>query len=769
MHRPPVPSCNNSNSSSPDAVRSAARAVLPMLLAAGLTGSVGLASQTTDSEVPSGLVERSQVELVLIEVVALDGRGRHVRGLDRSGFRLLVGGQEIPVVSFDEIDLADAARTTAEIPPSEPAGRPPAEEAKPPAAAGQEPSAVGTRVARKLVEDRLAGNRWFIMIFDGYNNLSPLRMNQVRRSAKKWVDRNLRTRDMVAVYEFNPYLSSVSGFTNEPHLLKEAIEKVRMFPGTSMGNEMIAQRLEQGGSMPRQVLEQQLRNAAAFGGDLLRAERDQYYMNVDVIGDVMSELDGTKAVLLFSGGFALTRTRSTEARGGFTTRFKQMLENLERNGIRVFSYDIGEEGVFIKADQATNFRLALDELGFGTEWMDTLQVGAQIDAANAHHEILSVLGTETGGRFWRGRDYDSGLQAADDDLSHYYLIGYRPVDSALKGKKGYSRIKVRHENGKLRMISRQGHFADSTPRPPTTVAPAVSLPTATEQPSVSSGPEPLEIDCRPLFYPGPDGRTLVVLPINIEGPLAGIELEDEALALDLDVAIVAKTRDGELLESGDRNVRFRIRPEGRKGLGAGIQLREAVLLPPGPVELSLKVRLNGLGRSGDWGGRHQIPVRPDGLFGLSELALLSPAARKLPVYDVFQRGEAVFGTDPPGPLPDPLGEDAAGRPPLYLRGGFPRDVPLLAQVQVLAPPPGGGQESPLRMDWELIPSTGGVAVAPPVNYRRLQMVEQGRRLDIMVDLDLAAVDPGDYTLRLTAQDLVNDATDIRFYPISVSP
>ena len=188
------------------------------------------------------------------------------------------------------------------------------------------------------------------------------------------------------------------------------------------------------------------------------------------------------------------------------------------------------------------------------------------------------------------------------------------------------------------------------------------------------------------------------------------------------------------------------------------------------MDLSVSVRLNGLDRAGVWNGRYDIPARDGVGFGLSELTLLSPASHKLPVYDVFQKGEPVFGTEPAQAMADPLGDEATGRPPLYTRGGFPREVPLLAQVQVVAPPPSppAGGESPLRMDWELIPDAGGVTVAPPVNYRRLRMLDGGTRLDVMVDLDLAEVLPGAYTLRLTAMDLANSASDTRFFPITIS-
>ena len=137
---------------------------------------------------------------------------------------------------------------------------------------------------------------------------------------------------------------------------------------------------------------------------------------------------------------------------------------------------------------------------------------------------------------------------------------------------------------------------------------------------------------------------------------------------------------------------------------------------------------------------------------------------------MFRQEELVFGSEPPSTFPDPLGSEAGGRPPLYVDGDIPRDIPLLAQVRVTSPPPAvPEQQSPLRMDWELVPSAGGDAIAPPVKYLRLAMLDGGQLLDVMVDLDLAAVAPGDYTLRLTAEDLVHNMTDTRSYPITLAP
>jgi VWFA-related protein len=713
-------------------------------------------------------VEHARVELALVEAVVLDGKGRHVRDLPRSAFRLTAGGVEVPIVSFDEIDLTEAGARLAPETGSEPAAVEAETAAPPEEPVAPDPISLERREElRRSIEARMQGDRWFVMLFDGYNNPSPRRMAQVRTAAKKWLDKNLRERDMVAVFEINPFLSSITGFTNDIGMLKDAIDDARIFPGSSMGHEMIDQTLEQARVYERSYLEEKLRNVSRFSTDLLRAEQDQFYANLTNLSEVMVALEGTKAVMLFSGGFPLTMARSSVASGGFTARFRRMLAVLESQDIRVFSYDAGEEGGFTDAEEATNYRLALDELGFGTEWADEMQIGAQIDSLNAHHEILSVLGGETGGRFWRGRDYAAGLQAADDDLSHYYLIGFSPSAGTPQRKGRFDiKLKVSGEK-KMRVISRRGTFSRDEQAVLATVAPVQQAAGAAGEPEPAA--LPLDLSCRPLFYPLDGMRTLAVLPILVDGPLSAVEIGPDQWVLDLDLTVTA-TMSGEVVDTNKRSIRLKFPERAALQITRGVQIREAIALPPSVLDLSVELRINGQNRSGEWRSAITVPVRGDESFGLTDLGLLNPASAAPLVYDVFVKGDTIAGTQPPSTLPDPLGSETAGRPPLYIDGGFSRSVPLLAQVNVTAPPAATEElPSPLSMDWELIPAGGGDAFAPPVQYRRLRMLGNGALLDVMVDLNLKEVPPGDYTLRLTARNLVSQAGDERARHVTIVP
>jgi len=95
---------------------------------------------------------------------------------------------------------------------------------------------------------------------------------------------------------------------------------------------------------------------------------------------------------------------------------------------------------------------------------------------------------------------------------------------------------------------------------------------------------------------------------------------------------------------------------------------------------------------------------------------------------------------------------------------------VLAQVAVVQPPPvEAGESSPLRLDWEFVPDAGGEAFAPPVRYRRLKLAPDGGRLEVVADLDVSAVPPGSYQLRVVAEDLVRGGSVVRSAPVTLAP
>ncbi len=726
---------------------------------------------------PSGLVERAEARLNLLEVVVLDRKGRHVRALPRSAFHVFEKKQELPIESLDEVDVAPPREPRAPIPEgTQTKSRESADggAALNPAAAVPDASggvSTAPATAQGPFAARLARPRWLLLLFDGYNNPSALRMSELRRVAKRWVAENLRPEDFAAVYDMTPYPSAICGFTRSVGDLRRAIDEVRVFPGGDVRGDVVRESLRNGDTQDRQVVQQRLKNASTFGNDLLGAERDTFYSSMADVSNVFAGADGARAILLFSGGFPITRSRGSEARGGLTPRFKNMLEAFERQSIRVFTFDVGEEGGFSDASQAGNMSQMLDQLGFGQEWLQTLQMGLNSDGAHAHQEILAILGNETGGRFIRGRDFEAGLEAASDDLGHYYLLGYSPSDLTLTDR-GYAPLRVEIDGEGNRAVTRRGRFLDSSLAVTPVTPPAEATPRrpASDAKSRDAGNAPLSLVSRPLFYPMPDGRTLVVLAVRVAGPVPFVPASaGSGVEIDLEIRVSATLSSNDVRRSG-RNVRARLKPEARAALTRGLEVREAIVLPAQTADLAVFVRFNGLDRSGNWSGLVEVPARPTNRFGLTDLALFAPADAVPVVFDVFRAGETISGTVPPSPLEDPLGAWAGARPAGYFGGPMVRGLPLVACVGVVEPPRAvSGEPSPLRMDWELLSDAGGAPIAPPIRYRRLEPSKNSRMLEVVADIDLGSVPAGAYTLRLTAENLRTHVSDSRRVAVQVAP
>ncbi len=278
----------------------------------------------------------------------------------------------------------------------------------------------------------------------------------------------------------------------------------------------------------------------------------------------------------------------------------------------------------------------------------------------------------------------------------------------------------------------------------------------------------LVLRCRPAFYPITRGGTLTVVAVQVDGPVEPAVV-DGALLLDLDLDLIA-TSSGEVVRRGTRTVRGRLRPEAKEGLTRGILLRDAIVLPPGVLDLRVDLRLNGLGRSGSWSGSIHVPSLSYASFGLTDLTLMNPRPEaQLPVlFDVFASKEPVHGTTPPATCPDPLG-DPKGRPVAVVDGAVDASVPLLVQVGVTGPPPAKpGAESPLVLDWEILPEGETRFLAPPVRYRRLEMSPSKDYFDVVAELDLRKIPAGRHTLRIRAENRDTGQVEFRIAPLRVA-
>src|SRR5262249_25104609 len=141
---------------------------------------------------------RTDVKLVLVDVVVRDKSGAIVKGLSADDFQVLEDGkpQQILSFAFEEISSRAIAIETASV-LSPVAGASATPRVIPPNAAARPAPAEGAAPTPLTSED-VAGHRLLTLLFDT-SSMQPEDVHKAADAAIKWVDEQMTSADLVAV------------------------------------------------------------------------------------------------------------------------------------------------------------------------------------------------------------------------------------------------------------------------------------------------------------------------------------------------------------------------------------------------------------------------------------------------------------------------------------------------------------------------------------------------------------------------------------------
>lgn len=150
--------------------------------------SPGLPGAQNSEQSGRSFVMRVDVELVTIEVFALDRKGKPVRELKKEDFRLFEDGKQQSIESFDEV-AGDAA---------------------PPVPEGN-------------FDEGDAGRGKIVIILFDDSTIIPSHLKPARDSAARFVSEHMRSQDLFAVASFSLSLKILQNFTRERDKVLKAI------------------------------------------------------------------------------------------------------------------------------------------------------------------------------------------------------------------------------------------------------------------------------------------------------------------------------------------------------------------------------------------------------------------------------------------------------------------------------------------------------------------------------------------------------------------
>ena len=377
-------------------------------------------AQNPGPQNPPDTVIRINVNLVQLDAVVHDDKGRPVTDLKKEDFEILQDGKSQVITNFSFVNTAPepgAPQHVTSAPPPAPANGKPV----PPPPTRLRPDQVRRTVA--LVVDDI-GLSWESIV-------------HVRQSLKKWVDNEMQPGDLVAVIRTGAGMGALSQFTADKRLLNAAIDKIKFNGLSRVGVSSFAPLGGDGGNAAFDESRQQIFSVGTLGA-------------IRYVVEGLRELPGRKSLVLYSENMQLVY------RDGFDPRTMDAVRKLvdEANRSSVVIYSIDPRGL-----QYYGLTAADDTSKSSPRQLAHLSMQRSQQVFNSQDGLV-MLAHDTGGLFLHdNNDLSAQLHAALVDSQGYYLIGYHPAASTFDEKTGqpkFHKVSIRMKRAGLHVRTRTG-------------------------------------------------------------------------------------------------------------------------------------------------------------------------------------------------------------------------------------------------------------------------------------------------------------------------
>lgn len=386
--------------------------------------------------------------LVVVDVVARDGKGVPVTDLKQEDFSVVEDGKEqkVRIFSFQHPD-----NSVATAPPQAPAN--------------------GMNIADNLPHFQ-PGRALNVILLDSLNT-SRLNQFSMRQAMIKFLE-TLPPNEPIAVYLLSDRIHLLQDFTTDPAVLKDV---VRSFKGK---NSPLLTAVTADGSPIAPVLPGVAQSLPPQMANQIKAFQDQ--MTIDTtdqrvqmtlaalnsLSRTLSGYPGRKNLIWLSETFPFDVMLSNVA-GRSSLDSRNYSPEIARTGnllsdsqVAIYPLDargLANSGIFNVANNSDQYgsSMASATLGRG--------MGAQMDRDSddrmAAHSTMNDLADRTGGRaFYNRNDLDGAVRDSITDGSTYYTLGYYPENKDWNG--GFRNIQVKLKRGGVKLRYRIGYFAVDT-------------------------------------------------------------------------------------------------------------------------------------------------------------------------------------------------------------------------------------------------------------------------------------------------------------------
>jgi VWFA-related protein len=571
-------------------------------------------SLVSQSPQPNTPLLRIDVELVQVDAVVTDSRGRHVTDLRPEEFEIRQDGrrQKITHVSFIAGSPTPPARNKAKTAPTE--------RMLPPSA---------TLGAKEV-------QRTYALVVDDLG-LSFESTARVRSALKRFVDEDMQPNDLVAVLTTGRGAAAFQQFTSDKRILHAAIERLRGNLNSRVGGSA-----DPGGFTPIVDEHDQEWARQHFTSGTLGAV--QY-----IVGGLRG-LPGRKSVILFSQNLPMDRFESPR----LTERLRHLADAANRSGVVIYTVDV--RPLAAPAGFAADSRRP--PIVESERPVDRIQRDQRAKARFLDSQAgLYYLARETGGLFLKDdNDLAKLARQSIEDQSGYYLIGYRPEPGTFEQVRGaplFHRINVKVLRPGTQVRTRTGFLG--TPDIPESNAPRTrgdSIAAAFASPFHATE---VPVRLTSWFDDEPEGGPSILSMVHIDAKsLYFAEEADGWRKAVVDVITVAVGEAGPSVNRLDRTYTVRARgPVYESLLKEGLMYTTTHPLKVlGPFQYRVVVRDAMSGRIGSANQFVEVPALQKGQLAVSGVVLLNAT------------NEAVQKLGASGSGDDGLVEQTGGHPAL---------------------------------------------------------------------------------------------------------
>ncbi len=576
-------------------------------LALALVGIAVFGQQPASQE--QDHVIRITVNLVQVDAVVTDSRGRHVADLEAQDFELLQDGKAQQITSFQFV--RGSARTEAVV--VEP-GAPPA----PP-----------VRLRASQVQRTIA------VVVDDLS-MSWESMAYAQQALKKFVNEKIQAGDLVAVVRTGAGMGALQSFTSDKRQMLAAVERVKWNP------------LGRGG-------------ISAFGNT--DEEEDEAFQSMDdfrdrifsvgTLGAInyvvngLRELPGRKSVVLVSDGMRiLDREGNTDM---VLEQLRRLTDLANRAGVVIYTLD--SRGL-PTLSMGANERGPRDRNPVAAADRMSQRRSDYFESQNGLH----YLAVETGGIFYRdSNDIAGSLGKVLEDQQGYYLLGYSPAESTFN--KDYHKIQVKVKRAGLTVRSRTGFLGipDTEARPAPKTRQQQMLAALTSP--FGSGGVPIKLTA--LYSENAKAGSFVSSLLHID--VGQLPFEEDAQGwhkASIDALVMTFGDNGVPVDESDKTFTINLRGNTyRQALRNGlIYTIHHPIKKPGAYQLRAVIRDAASGKTGSASQFIEVPDVKKGRLAMSGLYLRLPAdkgqmsegqqagqdPRANPIVRVFRQGQMMM-------------------------------------------------------------------------------------------------------------------------------